>query len=94
VIALKLTCPADDPGENTIVRGSAPLSHGRETCRDFRILGTRPAPAQGSADISTPDTARYGVPPVGKKVYVRVNQSVDGWEDLPVSFSAIVPASA
>jgi hypothetical protein len=39
-------------------------------------------------------TARYGVPPVGKKVYVRVNQFVDGWEDLPVTFSAIVPASA
>jgi hypothetical protein len=38
--------------------------------------------------------ARYGVPPVGKKVYVRVNQFVDGWEDLPVTFSAIVPASA
>ena len=37
---------------------------------------------------------RYGVPPVGKKVYVRVNQFVDGWEDLPVTFSAIVPASA
>jgi hypothetical protein len=28
------------------------------------------------------------VPPVGKKVYVRVNQFVDGWEDLPVTFSA------
>jgi hypothetical protein len=48
----------------------------------------------GSADITTLYTARYGVPPVGKKVYVRVNQFVDGWEDLPVTFSAIVPASA
>ena len=93
VIAVKLTCPAD-PGENTIVRGSAPLSQGRETCRDFRILGTCPAAVAGSADITTLYTARYGVPPVGKKVYVRVNQFVDGWEDLPVTFSAIVPASA
>jgi hypothetical protein len=93
VIALKLTCP-DDPGENTIVRGSAPLSQGRETCRDFRILGTCPAAVAGSADITTLYTARYGVPPVGKKVYVRVNQFVDGWEDLPVAFSAIVPALA
>jgi hypothetical protein len=42
----------------------------------------------GSADITTLYTARYGVPPVGKKVYVRVNQFVDGWEDLPVTFSA------
>ena len=46
VIALKLTCPAD-PGENTIVRGSAPLSQGRETCSDFRVLGMCPAPVAG-----------------------------------------------
>jgi hypothetical protein len=66
-----------------------------------------PAPAASQAQLSTINsqpinlqpsttlyTARYGVPPVGKKVYVRVNQFVDGWEDLPVTFSAIVPASA
>ena len=91
VVALKLTCPAD-PGENTIVRGAAPLSQGRETCRDFRVLGTCPAPVGGSANITGIYTARYGVPPVGKKVYIQVNQFVDGWEDLPVTFSAIVPA--
>jgi len=93
VIALRLACPTD-PGENTIVRGSAPLSQGRENCRDFRILGLCPAAAQGSANITGIYTARYGVPPVGKKVFVQVNQFVGGWEDLPVTFSAIVPASA
>ena len=41
VIALKLTCPAD-PGENTIVRGSTPLSQGREICRDFPHPGHLP----------------------------------------------------
>ena len=80
VIALKLTCPSD-PGENTIVRASAPVSQGRETCSDFRVLGTCPAPVAGSADITALYTARYGVPPVGKKVYVQVNQFVDGWEE-------------
>ena len=93
VIALKLTCPTS-PGENTIVRGSAPLSQGRQTCSDFRVLGTCPAPAQGSANITSLYTARYGEPPVGKKVYVQVNQFVDGWESLPVTFWGIVPASA
>jgi hypothetical protein len=92
-IALKLTCPTS-PGENTIVRGSAPLSAGRETCSDFRVLGTCPAPAQGSANITSLYTARYGEPPVGKKVYIQVNQFVDGWESLPVTFWGIVPASA
>ena len=47
---------------------------------------------QGAADITGLYTARYGVPPVGKKVYVRVNQFVDGWESLPTDFWAIVPA--
>jgi hypothetical protein len=92
-ITLKLTCPTS-PGENTIVRGAKPLSQGRETCNDFRVLGMCPTPAQGSADITSLYTARYGVPPVGKKVYVQVNQFVDGWESLRRSFWAIVPASA
>jgi hypothetical protein len=91
-IALKLGCPTN-PGENTIIRASAPVSQGRETCDDFRVLGTCPAPAAGSADITSLYTARYGVPPVAKKVYVRVNQFVDGWESLPTTFWAIVPAS-
>jgi hypothetical protein len=91
VIVLKLTCPTS-PGENTIVRGSAPVSQGRESYGSFRVLGTCPAPVQGSADITSLYTARYGVPPAGTKVFVRVNQFVDGWEDLPVTYSAIVPA--
>jgi len=56
------------------------------------VLGTCPVPAGGSADITSLYTARYGVPPVGTKVFVSVNQMVDGWEDRPVTFSAIVPA--
>jgi hypothetical protein len=93
VIAIRLTCPTD-PGENTIVRGSAPISQGRETCSDFRVLGMCPAPVAGSSDITGLYTARYGVPPVAKKVYIQVNQFVDGWESRPVSFWAIVPATA
>ena len=92
VIALKLACPTD-PGENTIVRASAPLSQGRENSRDYRIIGACPPAVAGSANITGLYTARYGVPPVGKKVFVQVNQAVNGWEDLPVTFSAIVPAA-
>ena len=44
-----------------------------------------------------PPTSRAYTPPgmacrrSAQKVFVRVNQFVDGWEDLPVTFSAIVP---
>ncbi len=92
-IALKLTCPTS-PGQNTIVRASKPLSQGFQKFSDFRILGTCPTPAQGSADITSLYTARYGAPAVGTKVFVSVSQLVDGWEDHPVTFAAIVPASA
>jgi hypothetical protein len=92
-IALKLTCPAD-PGDSTIVRGSAPISQGRAKCRDFRVLGMCPAPAQGAADITSLYVARYGEPGVGDKVFVRVNQIVDGWEDQPLTFAAIVPEAS
>ena len=56
VVALKLTCPTD-PGENTIVRGSTPVSQGVEVCKDVRILGVCPAPVLGSADITSTRTA-------------------------------------
>ena len=92
-VALKLTCPTS-PGENTIVRGSKPVSQGVQVCKDFRILGTCPAAVQGSADITSLYTSRYGAPKAGTKVYVQVNQFVDGWESLPRTYSAIVPAGS
>ena len=93
VIALKLSCPTN-PGENTIIRASAPVSQGRETCDDYRVLGLCPAPVDNAADITSLYTARYGVPPAAKKVYVRANQFMGGWESLPTTFWAIVPTSA
>jgi hypothetical protein len=92
-IALKLTCPTS-PGQNTIVRGSKPVSQGYGKFSDFRVLGMCPTPAQGSADITTLYTSRFGVPPAGTKVFVSVSQKVDGWENQPVTFAAVVPASA
>jgi hypothetical protein len=91
-ITLRLTCPTD-PGDNTIVRASKPMSQGRQSCQDCRILGLCPVPVQGSANITSIYTAKYGVPPVGKKVYVQVNQFINGWESLPVMFSAVVPTA-
>src|ERR1035438_338947 len=69
VVPLKLPC-LGDPGENTIVRGSKPVSQGIEVCKDFRILGTCPAAVAGSADITSLYTAPYGAPKGGTKVYV------------------------
>jgi hypothetical protein len=93
VISLKLACP-NTPGSNTTVRASAPCSQGITCCNDYRVLGVLPAPAQGSCDITNLFRARYGSPTVGTKVFVRVNQNINGWEDVPVETSAIVPSAS
>jgi hypothetical protein len=93
VVAVKLTC-LGDPGENTIIRGAKPVSQGRESWNDFRIIGTCPTPVAGSSDITALYTARFGEPTAARKVYIQANQFVDGWESLPVTFWAIVPAGS
>ncbi len=92
-IKLALSCPSS-PGENTIIRAAKPQSAGRSKTNDYRIVGVCPAPALGSSDITALYTARFGAPEVGTKVFVRVNQFVDGQESLPKTFWAIVPAAA
>ena len=91
-ISLKLACPST-PLPSTTVRGAPPCSQGKYCVEDYRILGVLPTPAQGACDITSLYTARYGVPAVGSKVFIRVNQNVNGWEDIPVQTSAIVPAA-
>ena len=56
-------------------------------------LGICPVPAQGSCDITSLYTAKFGVPAPGAKVFVSVHQMVNGYTDVPRRFSAIVPAS-
>jgi hypothetical protein len=93
VIALKLTCPAD-PGQNTIIRASAPVSQGINRVPFTRIIGMCPAPAAGSANITSLYTAVFGVPAVGSKVFVEANMLLDGWESPRWAWNAIVPTSA
>ena len=92
VTTLKLGCPSQ-PGNNTTVRASAPCSQGIAYCDNYRVLGIPPAPAQGSCDITGLYRSRYGSPAVGTKVFVRVNQNINGWEDVPVETSAVVSAA-
>jgi hypothetical protein len=91
VVAIKLTCPTD-PGANTIIRASKPQNSGVRRTPGVVILGVCPAPVAGAADITGLYTAKYGVPGVGSRLFVQCNQFVDGYESIPVSFSALVPA--
>lgn len=90
VVAIKLTCPTD-PGDATIIRASAPQSAGVNSTPHTYVIGICPAPAAGACDITGLYTAKFGVPPVGTKVFIQANQYVDGYESPIRTFNAIVP---
>jgi len=92
VIAVKLACPTN-PGESTVLRASPPQTSALRACRNFRIIGICPAPADGSADITALYTAEFGAVPAGKRLFVRASTMVNGFESLPRQFQARVPAA-
>jgi hypothetical protein len=92
VIAVKLTCPTD-PGQATVLRASPPQRSAVRACRNFRMIGLCPAPAQGVADITTLYVAKFGAVPAGKRLFVRASTMVDGFESLGREFQARVPAA-
>jgi hypothetical protein len=90
-IALKLSVPSAPAKHTLLVLGAAPGSAGRSSARHFVFLGFLADAAQGVSDITDLYVARFGVPPVGAKVFIRTQQHIDGWDDLPKQTSAIVP---
>ena len=94
VITLKLTCPTN-PGQNTAVRASAGVSSAVRSVPSMRIIGTCPAPAQGSADITSLYVARFGTPVVGDQIFVDAGliDLAGGWQGPRFVFSAVVPAA-
>src|ERR1039457_4244162 len=92
VVAVTLTCPTN-PGQNTVLQASPPQNSAVRACRDFRFVGTAPAPAAGSADITSLYVAEFGAVPDGKRLFVRASTMVDGVERLPRQFQAPVPAA-
>ena len=89
-IALTLSV-SGTPGEHTVVSGAAPCSAGKYFVRHFNILGFLPEPVGGVSDITNLYVSRYGVPKAGTRVWIRTQQHINGWEDLPKQTSAIVP---
>ena len=92
VVALKLTCPAD-PGENTIVRGSKPLSSGRP--RGARRARPRHLPGARARRVRHHRPLHGGIRRAARRqAGVRaVQPDVDGYQSLPMTFSAVVPAT-
>jgi hypothetical protein len=43
------------------------------------------------SDITDLYVAKYVVPPVGTRVFIRTRQTANGWEDLQKETNAVVP---
>jgi hypothetical protein len=91
VIRLLLAVPRA-PAHYVMVLGTSPCSAGIARPRRFTLLGALPAADAGMCDVTDLYVARYGVPPVGARVFIRTRQTVNGWEDLQKDTTAIVPA--
>lgn len=89
-ITLKLSVPRA-PALYILVLGTAPCSAGMTVPRRFVILGRLPDPVSRVSDITDLYVARYGVPPVGSRVFIRTVQVANGWEDFPKDTTAVVP---
>jgi hypothetical protein len=92
-ITVKLRVPSL-PGQYTLVQGAKPVRSGVRCVQHFPFLGLLPPPIDGWSDITELYRARYGVPKVGKAIWIRTCQHIDGWIDVPKVVRARVPAAA
>jgi hypothetical protein len=81
VITLRLGVPRA-PARHTFVLGSKWRSRGIWTRGNrFATIGELPASARGWSDITDLYVRAFGLPPVGRRVFIRTRQLINGWED-------------
>ena len=90
-IALKLELD-EPPAGGIMVFGAAPCSAGSYRCFKFLRLGPLPAPVGRLSEITSLYVKRHGVPPVGKRVFIRTRPQDDGPRDRYVEHHAVVPS--
>jgi hypothetical protein len=93
VITLRLHT-TDAPPEGTMLRACAPQNSGCRRGVSYRLLGTLDSPVANYITITSAYTSHFGVPAVGSRVFVSVNACVDGYEGVPLVFSARVPSAS
>ena len=89
VIKLRLTFGQT---EGVMVSASRPLNPGVMVCRKFTRIGLCPAAKAGMSEITEQYVAKHGVPAVGKKIFIRLQQMKDYLGGVAYATSAIVPA--
>ena len=90
-IALKLEL-AEPPAGDIMLFGAAPCSAGTYKCFKCLRLGPLPAPVGRLSEITSLYVKRHGVPPVGKRVFIRIRPQDDGPRDRYLELHAVVPS--
>ena len=81
------------PGQYVLVFGARPQNPGVTYVDHYPFLGVLPEEAGEAVDITQLYAARFGAPPVGKRVFIQTVQQINGWQDQPITLSARVRAS-
>ena len=89
-IALKLRLTVGQ-AEGVMVSASRPLNAGVMVCRKFTRIGLLPAPKAGISDFTKLYITKFGVPAVGQKLFIRIQQMKDYLATVVYTTSAIVP---
>jgi hypothetical protein len=76
--------------EGVMLSSWPPLNAGVMVWRRFVRLGPLPAPRRGLIDITKLYVDKFGIPPVGKKIFIRIQQMKDTLGKLYQVTSAIV----
>ena len=82
---------AHTPLTPIVVLGSPPCSAGIAVRSNFSILGWLPPPVEGWSDLTRLYVQKFGQPADNQRVFIRVRQFSDGWQDLPREFQARMP---
>jgi hypothetical protein len=91
-IALKLSVTAGQP-QGVMVSSWHPCNAGVTVWDKFVRIGLLPPPAGGMCDITRQYVTKYGVPPVGKRIFLRIQQMNDYVGSIVQVISAVVPAA-
>jgi hypothetical protein len=92
VITLRLSVPRA-PAPHTFVLGSRWCSRGIWTRGNrFAIIGELPTATSGWSDITDLYVGVFGAPPVGRRVFIRTRQLINGWQDDFKETCADVPS--
>jgi hypothetical protein len=79
------------PTEEIMLWASPPCNAGKRRNWDYRVLGLLHTPVEGANNFRRLYVKRFGVPPVGRRVFVRVRLQTNGWRGEPWEGSAVVP---